>query len=105
MAFPSILKIASFGPLCPVLKILMLAKPYAPWLMSLCNYSREEPFPASCHPKIFTPLVRDVLNIVARSNDVFAEYVGPRQHVNERNIRKKFVKPVNHMEVSLRSQQ
>src|SRR3954465_12054600 len=80
-------------------------KPYAPWIMALCNYSREESFPASCHPKIFSPPLRDVLNIAARPNDVFAEYVGPREHVNEKNIRKKFIKPVNHMEVSLRSQQ
>src|SRR3954464_5479946 len=56
-------------------------------------------------PKIFTPPVRDVLNIAARPNDVFAEYVGPREHVNEKNIQKKFIRLVNHMEVSLRSQQ
>src|SRR3954464_11623372 len=73
--------------------------------MALCNYSRDEPLAASCHPKIFSPPVRDVLNIAARPNDMFAEYVGPRQRVNERNIRKKFVKPINHMEVSLRTQQ
>src|SRR3954467_14086839 len=36
---------------------------------------------------------------------MFAEYVGPREHVNERNIQKRFVKSVNHMEVSLRTQQ
>ena len=79
-------------------------KPYAPWLMALCNYSREEPFPVSCFPTLFTPPVRDLLDIAARPNDPFAEYVGTRQHVNERNMQKKFVKPVNHMEVSLRTQ-
>ena len=50
-------------------------KPYSPWIMALCNYSREEPFPASCHPKIFKPPVRDVPNIAARPINVFAEYV------------------------------
>src|SRR4051812_26055146 len=80
-------------------------KPFAPCLMALCNYSLEEPFPAYCHPKLFLPPVRYVLNVVARPNDVFAEYVGPREHVNEKNIQNKFIKPVNHMEVSLRTQQ
>ena len=80
-------------------------KPYAPWLMAICNFSRDEPFPASRHPKLFTPPVRPVLDIASRPNDPFAEYVGSRQDVNERNIQKKFIKPVNHMEVSLRTQQ
>jgi hypothetical protein len=80
-------------------------KPYAPWLMAICNFSRDEPFPASRHPKLFTPPVRPVLDIASRPNDPFAEYVGSRQDVNKRNIQKKFIKPVNHMEVSLRTQQ
>src|SRR3954467_5540625 len=50
-------------------------KPYAPWLMALCNYSCDEPFPVSCFPNLFTPPVRDVLDIAARPNDPFAEYV------------------------------
>src|ERR1041384_7500628 len=49
--------------------------------------------------------MRDVSEVAARPNDPFAEYVGTRHHVNERNMQKKFVKPVNHMEVSLRTQQ
>src|SRR4051812_34646885 len=104
MEFLSTLKIVSFRTLVSCVDNPHSYKPYAPWIMALCNYSREAPFPASCHLKIFTPL-RDVLNIAARPNDVFAEYVGPREHVNEKNIRKNFIKPVNHMEVSLRSQQ
>ena len=80
-------------------------KPYAPWLMAVCNYSRAEPFLATRHPKLFSPPVRPVLAISSRPNDPFAEYVGSRQDVNERNIQKKFIKPVNHMEVSLRTQQ
>src|SRR3954462_1732340 len=80
-------------------------KPYAPWLMAICNFSRGKPFPEYRHPKLFTPPVRPVLDIASRPNDQFAEYVGSRQDVNERNIQKKLIKPVNHMEVSLRTQQ
>ena len=36
-------------------------KPYAPWLMAICNYSRDVPFPVSIFPKIFTPPIREVL--------------------------------------------
>src|SRR4051812_10955604 len=36
---------------------------------------------------------------------LFAEYTGVRAHVTERNIRTRFIKPVHHMEVSLRTQQ
>src|SRR4051812_35409756 len=36
-------------------------KPYAPWLMALCNFSRPEPFPSTMYPSIYTPPVRDVL--------------------------------------------
>src|SRR4051812_47660727 len=80
-------------------------KPYAPWLMAICNYSRDVPFPISIYPKIFTPPVCKVLQVVARPNDPFAEHTGIRAHLTERNIRSKFIKPVHHMEVSLRSQQ
>src|ERR1044072_9837581 len=73
--------------------------------MAVCNYTRAEPFIATRHPKIFSPPVRPVLAISSRPNDPFAEYVGSRQDVNERNIQKKFIKPVNHMEVSLCTQQ
>jgi hypothetical protein len=80
-------------------------KPYAPWLMAVCNFSRDEPFPDSRHLKLFLPPVRPVLEIASRPNDPFAEYVGSQKDVNERNMSKQFVKPVNHMEVSLRTQQ
>src|SRR3954469_20017905 len=73
--------------------------------MGICNYSRDVLFPVSIYPKIFTPPVREVLQIVARPNDQFAEHIGSRAHMTERNIRSKFIKPVHHMEVSLRSQQ
>src|SRR4051812_29035920 len=80
-------------------------KPYAPWLMALCNFSRPEPFPSTVYPLIYTPPVRDVLQVSARNNDPFAEYTGVHAHVTERNIRTRFIKPVHHMEVSLRTQQ
>lgn len=80
-------------------------KPYAPWLMAVCNYSRDVPFPITIYSSIFSPLVREVLKVATRHNDPFAEHVGIRTHVTERNIRTKFIKPVHHMEVSLHSQQ
>ena len=58
-------------------------KPYAPLLMAVCNYSRDLPFPATIHPSIYTPPVRDVLQIAARPNDPFAEHVGIHAHVTE----------------------
>src|ERR1041385_3680052 len=41
-------------------------KPYAPWLMSLCNYSREVPFPSTKYPSIFTQPVREIPKGIAR---------------------------------------
>ena len=38
-------------------------KPYTPWLMPICNYGRNEHFVARHHPKLFTPHVRDTMNI------------------------------------------
>ena len=80
-------------------------KPYAPWLMALCNYSRDVPFPTTKYPSIFTPTVREVLKVIALHNDPFVEHVGIRAHVTDLNIRSKFIKPVHHMEVSLCNQQ
>src|ERR1041385_7930171 len=56
-------------------------KPYAPWLMAICNYSQDVPFPVSIYPKIFTPTVRKVLQIVTRPNDQYAEHTGIRAHM------------------------
>ena len=78
---------------------------YAPCLMALCNFSRPKPFPSTVYPLIYTPPVRDVLQVTARHNDPFAEYTGVRAHVTERNIRTRLIKRVHHMEVSLRTQQ
>src|ERR1041385_1812539 len=72
--------------------------------MAICNYSRDVPLPVSIYPKIFTPLVREVLQIIARPNDQFAEHTGIRAHMIERDIHSKLIKPVHHMEVSLQSQ-
>ena len=80
-------------------------KPYAPWLMVVCNYSRDLPLPAMIYPMIFSPRIGEVLKVITRPNDPFAEYVGIRAHITQRNNRSKFIKPVHHMEVSLRSQQ
>src|SRR3954464_5609411 len=80
-------------------------KPYAPWLMSICNYGRNEDFIAKHHPKLFCPPVRDTMNIFRQPNDPFATYVGVRQHVNECNMSKSFQKEVYHFEVVIRSQQ
>jgi len=80
-------------------------KPYAPWLMPICNYGRNEDFVARHHPKLFTPPVRDTMNIFRQPNDPFATYVGVRQHVNDRNMSKAFQKEVYHFEVGIRTQQ
>jgi hypothetical protein len=80
-------------------------KPYAPWLMPICNYGRPEDFVARHHPKLFTPPVRDTMNIFRQPNNPFATYVGVRHHVNERNMSKAFQKEVYHFEVGIRTQQ
>ena len=46
----------------------------------------------------------DTMNILREPNNLFATYVGVRQHVNERNMSKKFQKEVYQFEVNLRSQ-
>ena len=74
-------------------------KPYAPWLMSICNYGRNEEFIAKHHPKLLCPPVHDTMNIFRQPNDPFATYFGVRQHVNKRNMKKAFQKEVYHFEV------
>src|SRR3954468_10318572 len=56
-------------------------KPFTPWLMAICNYSRDVPFPVTIFPSIFTPPVREVLKVIACPNDPFAEHVGIMAHV------------------------
>jgi hypothetical protein len=80
-------------------------KPYAPWLQAICNHGRSEEFTAKHHPKLFCPPVRDTMNIFRRPNDPFATYVGVRQHINERNMSKRYQKEVYHFEVAIRNQQ
>ena len=80
-------------------------KPYAPWLQAICNVGRSEAFVARHHPKLFTPPTRDVLNMLREPNNPLKDYVGVRQFINERNMKKQFQKPCYHFEVSLRSQQ
>src|SRR4051812_6739565 len=83
----------------------IVLKLFAPWFMTICNYSRDVPFPVTIFPSIFTPPVREVLKVIDRPNDPFSEHVGIWDHVTERDIRSKFIKPVHHMEIYLRSQQ
>src|ERR1041385_1376547 len=91
-------KIASSATWCMLLNC-------PPWLQPVCNYGRNDDFVARNHPKLFTPPVRDTLELLRKPNDIFATYVGVRHEVNERNISKKFQKDCHHFEVNLRSQQ
>src|SRR4051794_14788594 len=80
-------------------------KPYAPWPQVVYNYGRNEDFVACHHLKLFLPPVRDTLELLRRTNDIFSTYVGVRHQVNERNVSKNFRKDYHHFEVNLWSQQ
>src|SRR3954467_6351998 len=45
-------------------ELVYMLKPYAPWLQAICKYGRAEDFVACHHPKLFSPPVRDTLNIL-----------------------------------------
>ena len=59
-------------------------KPYAPWIQAVCNFGRAKEFFARHHPKLFTPPVRNTLDILRQPNNPFSTYVGLRQEVNDR---------------------
>ena len=82
-------------------ELVYMLKPYATWLQAIFNYGHAEDFVARHHLKLFSPSVRDTMNILRQPNNQFATYVGVRQHIDERNISKRYHKEVCQFEVNL----